>query len=118
MKFITTIILSIIMTTLTYSQPDPSKATPPVAKRIPKVDKMHGDERVDDYYWLRDKTNPAVIAYLAAENTYTTAVMKPTEKLQETIYNEILSRTKQTDLSVPYRIGDYWYYTRTEEGKQ
>lgn len=92
--------------------------SPPIAKKIAKVDTAHGDIRVDNYYWLRQKTDPEVVAYLEAENKYTEEVMKPTEGLQETIYKEILNRTKQTDLSVPYKLGDYWYYTRTEEGKQ
>lgn len=92
--------------------------TPPVAKRAPKVDVVHGDRRVDDYFWLREKPNPEVKAYLEAENAYTGAIMKPTEALQKTLYDEMLGRIKQTDLSVPYRLGDYFYYSRTEEGKQ
>ncbi len=91
---------------------------PPVAKRVAKVDTMFGDTRTDEYFWLREKSSPEVTGYLEAENAYQTDVMKPTEKLQETIYNEILSRIKQTDLSVPQKNGDYWYYSRTEEGKQ
>ncbi|HTX19683.1 MAG TPA: S9 family peptidase [Bacteroidota bacterium] len=95
--------------------PPPS---PPVAKRIPKRDVVHGDERIDDYFWLREKENPDVIAYLDAENAYTEAMTKSSEELRERLYREIVDRTKQTDLSVPYRFGEYWYYTRTEEGKQ
>ena len=91
---------------------------PPKAKTIPKTDVIHGEVRADDYYWLREKENKAVIAYLEEENAYTAAMTKPAEKLQETMYQEILRRTKQTDLSVPYKLGEYWYYTRTEEGKQ
>ena len=72
----------------------------------------------DDYFWLREKNNPEVIKYLEAENAYTEEVMKPTKELQETLYKEMLGRIKQTDLSVPSRIGDYFYYSRTEEGKQ
>jgi oligopeptidase B len=73
---------------------------------------------VDNYYWLREKSNPDVIACLEAENAYTAAVMKPTEPFQAALYKEMLGRIKQTDLSVPYRLGDYFYYTRTEQGKQ
>ncbi|MDX6559469.1 MAG: oligopeptidase, partial [Blastocatellia bacterium] len=73
---------------------------------------------VDNYFWLREKTNPAVIAHLEAENAYTTAVMKPTESLQDKLYNEILSHIKQTDTNVPYRSGAHFYYSRTVEGKQ
>ena len=94
------------------------KTTPPVAKRIAKVDIIHGERRVDDYSWLREKTNVAVKAYLDAENAYTGAVMNPTEAFQETLYQEMLSHIKETDLSVPYRKGDYFYYYRTEQGKQ
>jgi oligopeptidase B len=92
--------------------------TPPVAKKIPKTTKIHGDTLVDDYFWLREKSNPEVINYLKAENDYTAAVMKPTAALQETLYNEMLARIKETDLSVPYPKDGYLYYTRTEQGKQ
>jgi oligopeptidase B len=96
----------------------PAVPAPPVAPKAPKVDVLHGDRRVDDYFWLRDKTNPAVAAYLEAENAYTDAVMKPTAALRETLYKEMLARIKETDESVPYRKGGYWYYSRTEQGKQ
>src|SRR5262249_42623687 len=97
---------------------NPQVAKPPVAKKVAKTTVLHGDTRVDDYQWLCDKTDKEVIAYLDAENAYTAAVMKPTEGLQETLYKEMLGRIKQTDLSVPYRLGDYLYYTRTVQGKQ
>ena len=93
-------------------------APAPVAKKIPKDVTVHGDKRVDDYFWLREKDNPAVLDYLKAENTHTEAVMAGTKPLQETLYTEMLGRIKQTDLSVPYHKDGYWYYTRTEEGKQ
>ena len=86
---------------------------PPVAKVVPQKLVKHGDTRTDNYFWLRDKSNPAVIDYLKAENGYTDAVMKPTEALKEKLYQEILGRIKQTDLSVPERIGPYYYYSRT-----
>ncbi len=79
---------------------------------------MHGDLGVDPYAWLREKTNPQVIAYLQAENAYTDAVLRPTEAFQEQLYQEMLGRILQTDLSVPYRLRGYFYFTRTEEGKQ
>ena len=91
---------------------------PPVAKKVPHETKIHGLTLKDDYFWLREKSNPEVIKYLEAENAYTDEVMKPTASLQETLYKEMLGRIKQTDLSVPYRIGEYFYYSRTEEGKQ
>jgi len=91
---------------------------PPIAGKIPKIDTSFGDVRVDNYFWLREKNNPEVIKYLQAENKYTETVMKPTEKLQEKLYKEMLSRIKETDLSVPEKIDDYYYYTREEKGKQ
>jgi oligopeptidase B len=91
---------------------------PPVARKVPKVDFVHGDRRVDDYHWLRDKTDPEVAAYLEAENAYSDAVMRPTGPFQERLYKEMLARIQETDLSVPYRDGGYFYYSRTEEGKQ
>jgi oligopeptidase B len=91
---------------------------PPETEKKPKITDINGDRLVDNYFWLREKSNPAVIAHLEAENAYTTAVMKPTEALQEKLYTEILSHIKQTDVSVPYRWGDYFYYTRTIEGQQ
>jgi oligopeptidase B len=91
---------------------------PPVAKKVPKTTEINGRTMVDNYYWLRDKKNPEVKAYLEAENAYTDAVMKPTEGLQKKLYDEMLSRIKETDIEVPYKEGDYFYYSRTEAGKQ
>jgi oligopeptidase B len=93
-------------------------ATPPVAKKVPHVETLHGEKRVDDYYWLRGKEKPEVIAYLDAENAYTDAMTKDSEPFQQALYQEMLGRIKQTDLSVPYRLRGYYYYSRTEEGKQ
>ena len=95
-----------------------SMLQPPTTEKKPKVTEINGDRLVDNYFWLREKTNPAVIAHLEAENAYAAAMMKPTEALQDKLYNEILSHIKQTDNSVPYRWDDYFYYTRTIEGKQ
>lgn len=91
---------------------------PPFAKIVPKEMGINGDKRVDNYFWLRDKNNPEVIHYLEAENAYTAAMMKPVEGLREKLFGEIVGRVKETDLSVPYRLDDYFYYTRTEKGKQ
>src|SRR5258706_13409993 len=91
---------------------------PPVARREPVEHVLHGDRRVDHYAWLRHKENPEVIAYLRAENAYTEAILKPTEPFQEKLYQEMLGRILQTDLSVPYKLRGYLYFTRTEEGKQ
>jgi oligopeptidase B len=91
---------------------------PPAAKKQPKSVTMFGDTRIDNYGWIREKSNPAVIAYLNSENDYANAMMKKTEGLQKKLYDEMLSHIKQTDVNVPYRNGDYFYYSRTEEGKQ
>jgi oligopeptidase B len=91
---------------------------PPIAKKVPKVTEINGRKLVDNYFWLREKTNPEVKAYLEAENAYTDVVMKPTEPLQTKLYGEMLSRIKETDVDVPYRDGGYFYYSRTEAGKQ
>jgi oligopeptidase B len=95
----------------------PSPA-PPVARKVPKTTEVNGRKLVDNYFWLRDKKNPEVKAYLEAENAYTNAVMKPTEAFQKRLYDEMLGRIKETDVDVPYKQGDYFYYSRTEAGKQ
>ncbi len=95
-----------------------SLPAPPVAKKVPKTTEINGRTMVDNYYWLRDKKNPEVKAYLEAENSYTDALMKPTEGLQKKLYDEMLSRIKETDVEVPYKEGGYFYYLRTEAGKQ
>ena len=92
--------------------------TPPEAQRIPHTTEIHGVTLDDDYYWMREREDPEVIAYLEAENAYTEAMMAHTEALQEALYNEMVGRIQETDLSVPYRVDDYLYYTRTEEGAE
>src|SRR4029453_9614623 len=82
---------------------------PPVAKKIARTEVLHGETRQDDYYWLREKSDPEVIKYLEAENAYTAEMLKPTEKLQENLYKEMLGRIKETDLSVPYLKDGYYY---------
>src|ERR1700676_2739317 len=91
---------------------------PPVAKIVPHSMTVHGDTRIDNYFWLRDRKDPDTIAYLEAENAYTKEKMQHTEALQATLYGEMLGRIQQTDLSVPVKRDEYFYYTRTEEGKQ
>jgi oligopeptidase B len=91
---------------------------PPVAPRVPRAVSLHGETLEDDYFWLRDKNDPRVTAHLAAENACADAALGGTGPLQERLYKEMLARIKETDLSVPYRRGNYWYYARTEEGKQ
>ena len=92
--------------------------TPPIAERHPHPMTLHGETREDDWYWLREKTDPDVIAYLEAENAYTAAMTADSAALRETLYGEMLARIQQTDLSVPYRRGRFFYYSRTEEGRQ
>ncbi|MGZ5370934.1 S9 family peptidase [Aeromicrobium sp.] len=91
---------------------------PPVAKKEPLVRSHHGDAVVDEYEWLRDKESPDTIAYLEAENAYAEEQTAHLAELRQTIFDEIKDRTEETDLSVPSRHGDWWYYARTLEGKQ
>ena len=91
---------------------------PPVADVRPDTFNNFGKQRIDNYYWLKDKKNEEVIEYLKAENAYTETVMGSTKELQESIYNEILSRIKEDDESYPSYRNGYWYYSRTEKGKQ
>jgi oligopeptidase B len=107
--FLLIFLLSVVLSSCTKKD----KPDPPVAKKMPKELTIHGDTRIDDYYWMNDRENPEVIAYLEAENAYTEAVMKHTEPLQERLFEEIKTKIKQEDESVPYRDNGYYYYTRT-----
>ena len=91
---------------------------PPVAPQRPHVSLWHGEQVNDPWFWLREKSSPEVVAYLNAENAYTEALTKDLKPFSEALYKEMLGRIKQTDLSVPVRRGAYFYYSRTEEGKQ
>src|SRR5450631_4824837 len=91
---------------------------PPVAKIVPHSMTVHGDTRVDNYSWLRDRKDPDTLAYLEAENRYTKEKLEHTEALQAALDSEMLGRIQQTDLSVPVKRDEYFYYTRTEAGKQ
>jgi oligopeptidase B len=93
-------------------------AAPPTAEQRVRVDTLHGIVRTDPYFWLRHKSDPAVAAYLERENLYAEQTLAPLKGLREQLYNEMLSRIQQTDLSVPYFDNGYFYYTRTEAGKQ
>ena len=92
--------------------------SPPVASKRPKVTELHGDRLVDNYFWMREKSNSEVLEYIKAENAYADAMLASTRQLQDKLYREMLSRIKQTDLSVPHRYGACFYYSRTEQGKQ
>jgi oligopeptidase B len=100
------------------SDPTNASAQPPTARREPIPTTLHGITLHDDYRWMRDKESPEVLAYLNAENAYTAAIMEPTANLQATLYAEMLSHIKETDESIPYRLGDFFYSTRTVEGSQ
>jgi len=94
------------------------KPTPPVAAKVSHELTNHGITRIDPYYWLNDRDNPDVIAYLTAENEYTKKYMEHTDALQQKLYDEMLGRFQQTDISVPYKVNGYYYYTRFEEGQE
>ena len=100
---------------MTTTQPSP---TPPRAERRPTVHEIHGDRRVDEYAWLRDRDDPAVVAHLHLENAYTDTVTAPTAELRQRIYEEIAGRVQQTDESAPIPNGPWLYSSRTEEGRQ
>src|SRR4051812_24481703 len=93
-------------------------AAPPLARPVPRTITIHDDIRCDEYFWLRNREDPEVLAYLEAENAYTRAVMRPTEPLQERLFAEMRGRIKETDLSVPERTDGWLYYHRTAEGAQ
>ena len=91
---------------------------PPAVKKIPKELEIHGDVRVDDYYWLNERENPEVISYLETENEYTDTVMGDTAGLRTQLFEEMKGRIPQVDMSAPYKSGEYYYYTREEEGRE
>ena len=96
----------------------PAPPPPPAAKAIHTENHVNGGKLVDDYHWLRDKSNPEVAQYLEGENAYADAVMKPTVALQQKLYDEMVSHIKETDVNVPYKDGGYFYYSRWEKGQQ
>src|ERR1700686_3612249 len=112
--------------TAAYLSPDaaapaksgPAGLQPPLALREPVEHVIHSDRRVDHYACLRDKKDPRVPSYLEAENVYADAYLKSTEAFQSRLYQEMLGRILQTDLSVPYTLRGFEYYTRTVEGQQ
>jgi len=114
MKRLTTALLLQVAMLITlvapYAVAQDGNRQPPVAKKVPHETKIHGYTLKDDYFWLREKKNPEVIKYMEDENAYTEEVMRPTKEFQDALYKEMLGHIKQTDLSVPSRIGDYYYY--------
>ncbi|MFB3131151.1 MAG: S9 family peptidase [Rhodothermales bacterium] len=104
---------------MTATQPQQTPMPDPPIAKVERVElEKHGHVRTDPYYWLKERENPDVVAYLEAENDYTEAVMAHTRDLQEALFEEITARIKQDDASVPYKRDDYWYYQRYEEGKE
>ena len=112
-----TLLLTLVTAMSLPAQQASTRPVPPVAHKLPKADTLHGDVRVDDYGWFRDRQNPAVIAHLNAENAYTEAMTAPTQQLRDALYAELVGRIKETDLTVPTWNAPYWYYTRTEQGQ-
>ena len=107
------LILGLLSTTPMHSQ-----TAAPTAPRIEHRETRHGATVIDPYFWLREKSNPQVAQYLERENAYTEALTRNLKPFSDAIYQEMLGHIKQTDLSVPTRRGEYFYYSRTEEGKQ
>ena len=118
-------LIAVVGLCATMLQPQPAQCDkalepggPPVARTAPVRLEIHGDVRVDNYYWLKARESSEVIRYLEAENAYTDLIMGHTQGLQDTLFEEIKGRIKQTDMSAPYKMDDYFYYTRYEEGKE
>jgi oligopeptidase B len=117
-------LISFLMTALTLTGSPLTTAAsaqeppPPIAAKKPYTFEFHGTKIDDPYFWMKDKENPEVISYLEAENAYRESITKSLRPFEETLYNEMLSHIKQTDLGVPVRDNGFWYYSRTEEGKQ
>jgi oligopeptidase B len=110
------IILSVVLAFLPACSKNESGV--PIPEKIPEKLEIHGDVRIDNYFWMKDRDNPDVISYLEAENAYADRVMGPYEGLQKTLLDEMKARIKQDDESVPYKDGDYYYYYRYEEGRE
>jgi oligopeptidase B len=111
------LILLLFISIAIYSCQNKSIQAPDV-KQITKELTIHGDTRIDNYYWLNERENPEVIAYLEAENKYSREILKPTEQFRENLFNELKSRIKEDDESVPYKDNGYYYYSRFETGKE
>ena len=111
------IVLSVTGCSTPKAEAPPTPA-PPVAEKQPKTITVHGDSRVDNYFYLRDKSNPKVMEYLHAEDAYADAAMKPRAAVQDALFNEMVGHIKEDDDSAPYRHGDYFYFTRTVKGQQ
>ena len=112
------LILAAAISTSMAINGDLNAAKPPEAKKIPYKLEKHGQVRVDDYYWLKDRKNPEVMAYLKAENAYAEAALKHTEPFQASLFEEMKGRIKQDDSTVPFKYGPYYYYITYRKGKE
>jgi oligopeptidase B len=120
-RYLAAIVAMILLVTASqYCARVPQKAAPipPVAETIPKADTLFGDIRVDNYFWIREKSNPKVIDYLNAENAYTDSMTAHLTKLHDELYNEMVARLVEIDTTAPVKIDDFFYYSRTEKDKQ
>src|SRR3954469_24785711 len=115
-----TLLVALVLAACAQQQPKPAvpEQRPPIAKKEPKDVTVHGDKRIDDYFWLRDKGTPEVEQYLNAEAAYADAMMEKTRPLQQKLYDEMLSRVQETDSTAPWRKDGFYYYSRTEKGLQ
>jgi len=111
-------LMTLVLTTTLLGACADEKSAPPTAEKKPVKLEIHGDVRIDDYFWLNQREDPAVIEYLEAENAYTESVLTGTSGLQERLVEEMRSRIRQDDVSAPYRHGEYYYYYRLEEGQE
>jgi len=116
-KLIAAVSFALLLTNCS-EMPETNTVAQPVAKKIPHRLEMHGDVRIDNYYWLNDRENPEVIDYLNQENAYREFVMAGTKDLQQKLYDEMVGRIKKDDSSVPYQLEGWWYYTRYEGEKE
>ena len=115
---LTVFFITLILPSCNIMNESEKKIVAPVAEIIPQKLAIHGHERIDNYFWMKNRDSEEVINYLNAENDYTKEVLADTEEFQEKLYNEMIGRIKQDDSSVPYRLNGYYYYTRFEEGKE
>jgi len=111
-------LIPIVLVVMLFAACAEEKVGAPMPERKPTHLEIHGDVRVDNYFWLKERDNPDVIAYLEAENAYTDKVMAPMQGMKEILFDEIKSRIKEDDESAPYRRGDYFYYYRYVEGSE
>ena len=110
--------LTIILSVIFLNSCNNMNVTPPIAKKVEKKLEIHNDIRTDNYYWLNQRENPEVISYLEEENNYKETKLKSTEKFQKNLFQEMKSRIKEDDNSVPYFLNDYWYVTKYEKSKE